>query len=45
MDLWFTLIYMMDDFGLRSLEYEQYAYRQLKKSIDAARRAAEADST
>jgi hypothetical protein len=38
MDLWFTLIYMMDDFGLRSLEYEQYAYRQLKENIDATRK-------
>jgi hypothetical protein len=33
MDLWFTLVYMMDDFSVRSLMYEQAAYRQLREQI------------
>ncbi len=43
MDLWFTLIYMMDDFGPRSLLYEQYAYRQLREQIDHTRKRYGAD--
>jgi len=38
MDLWFTLVYMMDDFGPRSLFYEQCAYRQLREHIDYNRK-------
>ncbi len=38
MDLWFTLVYMMDDFSTRSLMYEQAAYRQLREQIAYARR-------
>jgi hypothetical protein len=38
MDLWFTLVYMLDDFGPRSLLYEQCAYRQLREHIDYNRK-------
>jgi hypothetical protein len=34
MDLWFTLVYMNDDFETRSLLYEKGAYRELRKQID-----------
>jgi len=37
MDLWFTLVYMMDDFGVRALAYELCAYRQLREQIDETR--------
>ena len=43
MDLWFTLVYMMDDFGPRSLLYEQYAYRQLREQIEDTRKRYGAD--
>ena len=36
MDLWFTLVYMTDDFPSRSLLYEKGAYRELRKQIDGA---------
>jgi len=35
MDLWFSLVYIMDDFEARSLEYERYAFRQLREHVDA----------
>jgi len=38
MDLWFTLVYMMDDLGPRTLLYEQYAYRQLREQMDDRRK-------
>jgi hypothetical protein len=34
MDLWFTLAYMMDDFGSRSHLYEQCAYRELRIHVE-----------
>jgi hypothetical protein len=37
MDLWFTLIYIRDDFEPRSLLYEQGAYRELREQIDENR--------
>ncbi len=37
MDLWFTIVYIMDDFSARTLSYEQAAYRQLREQIDFAR--------
>lgn len=36
-DLWFTPVYMMDDFGPRSTLYEMGAYRELRKQIDEHR--------
>lgn len=36
MDLWFTLVYIADDFVSRSLLYEKGAYRELRKCIDGA---------
>jgi hypothetical protein len=38
MDLWFTLVYIMDDFAPRSLQYELGAYRELRKQIDDTRK-------
>ena len=35
MDLWFTLVYIMDDFEVRSLQYETYAFRQLREHVDS----------
>jgi len=37
MDLWFTLVYIMDDFSARTLMYEQASYRQLREQIEYAR--------
>jgi hypothetical protein len=37
MDLWFTLVYIMDDFGPRSVLYELGAYKELRKHIDDSR--------
>jgi hypothetical protein len=34
MDLWFSLVYMMDDFPTRSMLYEEGAYRELIKQIE-----------
>jgi hypothetical protein len=34
MDLWVSLVFMLDDFHVRSLLYEQVAYRQLREQID-----------
>jgi len=36
MDLWFILVYLMDDFEPRSLLYEQTAYRELRIQTDVA---------
>jgi hypothetical protein len=44
MDLWFSLVYMMDDFGPRSLLYEQGGYRELRKQIDDNRSRYGADN-
>lgn len=38
MDLWFSLVYIMDDFDSRSLAYELYAYRQLREHIEETRK-------
>lgn len=38
MDLWFSLVYIMDDFEPRILLYEQIAYRQLREQIDKVRK-------
>jgi hypothetical protein len=38
MDLWFSLVYIMDDFEDRILLYEQIAYRQLREQIDKVRK-------
>jgi hypothetical protein len=38
MDLWFSLVYIMDDFKNRVLLYEQVAYRQLREQIDKIRK-------
>jgi len=38
MDLWFSLVYILDDFKARILSFEQTAYRQLREQIDKTRR-------
>jgi hypothetical protein len=37
MDLWFNLVYILDEIGQRSIQYEQTAYRELRKMIDDSR--------
>jgi hypothetical protein len=44
MDLWFTLVYMMDDFGPRSHLYEQCAYRELRIHVEENQSCYGADS-
>ena len=43
MDLWFTLVYMMDEFGPRSLAYEQCAWRELGEEVSKVRQRYGAD--
>lgn len=43
MDLWFSLVYIADDFGPRSLDYELYAYRQMWEEINTAKKRYGAD--
>jgi hypothetical protein len=43
MDLWFTLVYMMDDFGPRSLAYELCAWRELGEEVSKVRQQYGAD--
>jgi len=43
MDLWFTIVYMMDDFGPRSLAYELGSYKELRRQIDDSRKRYGAD--
>jgi hypothetical protein len=38
MDLWFSLVYIMDDFPSRALLYEQIAYRQHRQHVDRSRK-------
>jgi hypothetical protein len=37
MDLWFTLVYMMDDFGPRALAYEQCGWREIGEEVSKFR--------
>jgi hypothetical protein len=38
MDLWFSLVYIMEDFEARILLYEQIAYRQLREQINKTKK-------
>jgi hypothetical protein len=38
MDLWFSLIYIMDDFGPRALEFDQVGYREICEEVEKRRR-------
>jgi hypothetical protein len=38
MDLWFSLVFMMDDFGPRALAYDQCGYRELREQVDKMRK-------
>lgn len=35
MDLWFTVVYLLDDFEPRRIAYEKGAYRELRKTLVA----------
>jgi len=37
MDLWFSLVYIMDDFGPRALEYDQCGYRETIEHVNKMR--------
>lgn len=37
MDLWFSLVYIMDDFEPRALAFEQCAYREMREQLDKTR--------
>jgi hypothetical protein len=43
MDLWFTLVYIMDDFGRRALAYDQCGYRETREQVDKMRKQYGAD--
>lgn len=43
MDLWFSLVYIMDDFGPRALAFDQCGYRELCEDIDKTRKRYGAD--
>jgi hypothetical protein len=38
MDLWFSLVYMMDDFGPRALAFDQCGYRELCEETEKMRK-------
>jgi hypothetical protein len=38
MDLWFTLVYIMDDFGPRALAFEQCGWRETGEQVSKTRR-------
>jgi hypothetical protein len=44
MDLWFTLVYITDDFTPRLLEYQQGGYRELRQQIADTQRLYGADN-
>jgi hypothetical protein len=37
MDLWASLVYIMDDFGPRALAFEECAYREMREEVDKRR--------
>jgi hypothetical protein len=43
MDLWFSLVYIMDDFGPRALAYDQTGYRELCEEVDKRRKESGSD--
>lgn len=43
MDLWFSLVYIMDDFGPRALDYDQCGYRETREQVDKTRKQYGAD--
>ena len=43
MDLWFSLVYIMDDLGPRALAYDQCGYRETCEQVEKMREQYEAD--